>query len=121
VPFSRPRLRRAETAGCWPAETDEEILAWIQQHGRKSTEVDVQIWNGFAAKRGWRDEATAGLEKNKADSGLGTARISSRFSTITKSTRAAPRADPCRFLRAPPGTSSRNSATRRSVSSDRIS
>ncbi len=50
--------------------TDEEILAWIQQHGRKLTEVDVMIWNGFASKRGWRDEATPGLEKNKADSGL---------------------------------------------------
>jgi hypothetical protein len=50
--------------------TDEEILAWCQQHGRKITDPDVLIWNGFAAKRGWRDDATAGLEKNKADSGL---------------------------------------------------
>lgn len=50
--------------------TDEEILAWIQENGRKLTEVDVMIWNGFAAKRGWRDDATPGLEKNKADSGL---------------------------------------------------
>lgn len=50
--------------------TDEEILAWIQENGRKLTEVDVMIWNGFAAKRGWRDDATPGLEKNKAGSGL---------------------------------------------------
>ena len=50
--------------------TDEEILAWCQQHGRKITEVDAMIWNGFAAKRGWRDDATPGLEKNKAGSGL---------------------------------------------------
>jgi hypothetical protein len=50
--------------------TDDEILAWIQQNGRKLTDADVLIWNGFAAKRGWRDEATPGLEKNKADSGL---------------------------------------------------
>lgn len=50
--------------------TDEEILAWIQETGRKLTEVDILIWNGFSAKRGWRDDATAALEKNKADSGL---------------------------------------------------
>ena len=50
--------------------TDEEILAWCQQHGRKITDPDVLIWNGFAAKRGWRDDATSTLEKNKADSGL---------------------------------------------------
>ncbi len=50
--------------------TDEEIFTWIQQNGRKLTDVDVMIWNGFASKRGWRDEATPSLEKNKADSGL---------------------------------------------------
>ena len=50
--------------------TDEEILTWIQQNGRPLTDVDRLIWNGFAAKRGWRDEATPGLEKNKHDSGL---------------------------------------------------
>jgi hypothetical protein len=50
--------------------SDEEILAWCQQHGRKITDPDILIWNGFAAKRGWRDDATPGLEKNKADSGL---------------------------------------------------
>lgn len=50
--------------------TDEEIWTWIQQNGRKITDVDVLIWNGFAAKRGWRDDATATLEKQKAESGL---------------------------------------------------
>jgi len=50
--------------------TDEEILTWIRQNGRTLTDLDVMIWNGFAAKRGWRDDATPGLEKNKADSGL---------------------------------------------------
>ena len=50
--------------------TDEEVLAWIRQHGRPLGEIDVLIWNGFSAKRGWRDDATPGLEKNKAGSGL---------------------------------------------------
>jgi hypothetical protein len=50
--------------------TDEDILAWCQKHGRPLNDVDILIWNGFAAKRGWRDDATGNLEKNKADSGL---------------------------------------------------
>lgn len=50
--------------------TDDEILAWIREHGRAITEVDQLIWNGFAAKRGWRDDATPTLEKQKAESGL---------------------------------------------------
>jgi gluconokinase len=50
--------------------SDDDIWTWCQQHGRKIDDVDVLIWNGFAAKRGWRDEATVSLEKNKAESGL---------------------------------------------------
>ncbi len=50
--------------------TDEEILAWSRENGRAVNDVDLLIWNGFAAKRGWRDDATPALEKNKADSGL---------------------------------------------------
>ena len=50
--------------------TDEEIFAWCQQNGRGLDDLDVLVWNGFAAKRGWRDEATPALEQNKAGSGL---------------------------------------------------
>ncbi len=50
--------------------TDEEILAWCQAKGRPLTDIDLLIWNGFAAKRGWRDDATPTLEKQKAESGL---------------------------------------------------
>lgn len=50
--------------------SDEEILDWCRQHGRPLTEQDLIIWNGFAAKRGWRDDATATLERQKAESGL---------------------------------------------------
>lgn len=50
--------------------SDDEILGWINQHGRALTDVDRLIWNGFAAKRGWRDDATPTLERQKAESGL---------------------------------------------------
>ncbi len=51
--------------------SDEEIFAWCQQHGRGLSEEDILIWSTFARKRGWRDEASDGLEKNKKDGGLG--------------------------------------------------
>lgn len=50
--------------------SDEEILDWIRGRGRPITAADVLIWNGFAAKRGWRDDATPRLEADKAASGL---------------------------------------------------
>ena len=50
--------------------TDEEVLAWITARGRPLADADRLIWNGFAAKRGWRDDATPTLERQKAESGL---------------------------------------------------
>lgn len=50
--------------------TDDEILAWIRLNGRTLADADLLIWNGFAAKRGWRDDATPTLERQKAESGL---------------------------------------------------
>ena len=51
--------------------TDAEIFAWGQQTGRTLTEHDLLIWNSFAQKRGWRDDASANLIKHKAAAGLG--------------------------------------------------
>lgn len=50
--------------------TDEEIFAWCEAHGRKLNDIDRLIWNGFASKRGWRDDASATLERDKAASGF---------------------------------------------------
>src|SRR3954463_14763683 len=50
--------------------TDEEIFAWCRQNGRELSDEDILIWSTFARKRGWRDEASEGLEKNKTQSGL---------------------------------------------------
>jgi hypothetical protein len=47
-------------------DSDEEVFAWCQQHGRGVDENDVLIWNNFVSKRGWRDETTAALEADKA-------------------------------------------------------
>ena len=47
--------------------TDEEILEWCYQAGRRLNEGDLEIWNGFVAKFGWKDRATAFLDKRKSE------------------------------------------------------
>ncbi len=51
--------------------TDEEILEWCFQTGRRPDAEQIEIWNGFMHKRGWRDAASKGLEEQKAEAGLG--------------------------------------------------
>ena len=50
--------------------SDDECWHYCVQHGRKLKELEVLIWNDFAAKRGWRDSASGLLEKFKTESGL---------------------------------------------------
>jgi len=37
--------------------TDEEMLEWCFQHGRRPTEEEIEVWSDFMRKRGWRDAA----------------------------------------------------------------
>ena len=50
--------------------TDEEILEWCYQTGRRLNEGDLEVWNGFVSKFGWKDRATAFLEKRKTEVGI---------------------------------------------------
>jgi hypothetical protein len=50
--------------------SNEEILEWCFARGRKPTEEEIQIWNAFLLKRGWRDEASADLEAAKKREGF---------------------------------------------------
>ena len=54
-------------------ETNEELLEWCYQNGRRPAEQEILVWNKYASRTGWRDEdtgATGRLDKDKADSGL---------------------------------------------------
>ncbi len=51
--------------------TDEEVLEWCFVEGRRPDSEQVEIWNTFMLKRGWRDAASGGLERQKAEAGLG--------------------------------------------------
>jgi hypothetical protein len=49
--------------------SDEEVLEWCFARGREPNEEEIQIWNAFLAKRGWRDEASDDLEAAKKRAG----------------------------------------------------
>jgi gluconokinase len=50
--------------------SDEEVLEWCFLNGQRPNSEQIEIWNTFMAKRGWRDSASAGLERQKAEAGL---------------------------------------------------
>ena len=50
--------------------TDEELLEWAHQQGRKPSDEEVEVWNEFMRKRGWNDEASPRLAMRKKESGI---------------------------------------------------
>jgi hypothetical protein len=50
--------------------TDEEILSWCFAHGRRPSEEEIEIWNEFMTKRGWRDSSSAALAEAKRRRGF---------------------------------------------------
>jgi len=50
--------------------SDDDCWTYCVRNGRPLSDVDILIWNDFAAKRGWRDGASELLAKFKATSGL---------------------------------------------------
>ena len=51
--------------------TDDEVLEWCFVTGMRPSAEQIEIWNGFMSKRGWRDAASEGLVAQRADAGLG--------------------------------------------------
>jgi gluconokinase len=55
-----------------PQATELETFTWVQSQGRKLTTNDIDIWNSFMTKRGWRDEANETLLRRLKENGLGS-------------------------------------------------
>src|SRR5256886_17646936 len=69
----RFRSRRGIVMMCWrvlQGGTDDEILEWCFEKGRRLNEGDLFVWNGFATKLGWRDRVTPRLERRKKALGV---------------------------------------------------
>jgi len=50
--------------------TDEEILQWAFSVGRQPSEAEIEMWNEFMRKFGWRDKAADILTQRKREAGM---------------------------------------------------
>ncbi len=50
--------------------SDEEILEWCFEKGRRLNEGDLMVWNEFMTKFGWKDFRTPVLEQMKQELGI---------------------------------------------------
>lgn len=51
--------------------SDEDILAWCFERGRRPDDDEIEVWNAFMRKFGWSDDASASLRSQLAASGYG--------------------------------------------------
>lgn len=49
---------------------DEEILAWARTVGLPLNQERIDVWNGFAVKRGWNDNGSPTLAAFKQERGF---------------------------------------------------
>jgi gluconokinase len=61
---------------------DEELLAWAFAHGRRPSEEEIETWNAFMTKRGWRDAGTQRLNERLAEIGLPAGTVQTMFEFI---------------------------------------
>ncbi len=62
--------------------SDEEVLAWAFETGRAPTDEEIEIWNGFMTKRGWRDSASPRVKQRLEEIGLEPDAVDTMFEFI---------------------------------------
>lgn len=64
--------------------SDEAVLAWAFQIGRTLTPDDVEIWNGYLSKMGWRDKYTERVHIRLQEVGLPAGAVLTMFDFIDR-------------------------------------
>jgi len=49
---------------------DQDVLEWCFTTGHKPSDEEIDIWNNYLRKRGWRDDATKRLAERKQEAGI---------------------------------------------------
>jgi hypothetical protein len=62
--------------------TDEELLAWAFEHGVKPGELEIEYWNAFMMKMGWRDNYTERVHFRLKEVGLPPGSVLTMFDFI---------------------------------------
>ena len=62
--------------------SDEELLEWAFAHGRRPTEQEIEVWNAFMLKRGWRDAGTKFVNERLTEIGLPPGTVQTMFEFI---------------------------------------
>ena len=62
--------------------SDESLLAWAYANGRQPTEQEIEVWNSFMLKRGWRDAGTQRLNERLEEIGLPPGTVQTMFEYI---------------------------------------
>ncbi len=62
--------------------SDEEILSWAFETGRRPDDNEIEVWNAFMIKRGWRDAGTQRLNERLAEIGLEPGTVQTMFEFI---------------------------------------
>ena len=63
-------------------KSDAELLEWVFQRGRRPDEQEIEVWNSFMMKRGWRDSATHRVTERLAEIGLPPGKVQTMFEFI---------------------------------------
>ncbi|MEY2481598.1 MAG: hypothetical protein QOK24_126 [Verrucomicrobiota bacterium] len=50
--------------------SDAESIEWAFTIGRRPSEAEIEMWNEFMRKFGWRDKANETLERRKREAGM---------------------------------------------------
>jgi len=62
--------------------SDEELLAWAFKNGRRPSDEEIEVWNAFMTKRGWRDAGTQRLNERLTEIGLPPGTVQTMFEFI---------------------------------------
>jgi gluconokinase len=80
--FLRIEYAALEAETLLGGRTDAELLEWAFQHGRHPDDQEIEVWNAFMTKRGWRDAGAQRLSERLAEIGLPPGTVQTMFEFI---------------------------------------